>query len=164
MDTWQPLISLLEPSKFKDIWKFKISHEIWTFRIRYSHFARSCKILRWVVAACWNTFWTISHESVKFSHESAKFSHESAKFSHDHAKSTYTSSLTWNQFSLSSSFRTIMRICNIWFLSFPLPFIPFHSFDSTLITYENLAMSKPFFILGYNLVYYYFSPIWSMKN
>ena len=112
--------SLLEPSKFKDIWKFKISHEIWTFRIRYSHFARSCKILRWVVAACWNTFWTISHES--------------AKFSLDHAKSTYTSSLTWNQFSLSGSFCTIMRFCNIWFLSFPLLFIPFLCFDSTLTT------------------------------
>ena len=38
VDTWQPLISLLEPSKFKEIWKFNILHEIWTFRIRYSHF------------------------------------------------------------------------------------------------------------------------------
>ena len=39
VDTWQPLIGLLEPSKFKEIWKFNISHEIRTFRIRYSHFA-----------------------------------------------------------------------------------------------------------------------------
>ena len=157
MDTWKPLIGLIEPSKFKEIWKFNILHEILIFRIRYSHFARSCKILRWVVATCWNTFWTILHEC--------------AKFSHDHAESTYTISLAYNRFPPSSPFHTIMqifrmimRICNIWFLSFPLPFIPFHSFDSTLITYENLAMSKPFFILGYNLVYYYFSPIWSMKN
>ena len=29
---------------------------------------------------------------------------------------------------------------------------------------ENLAMTKPFSIIGYNLVYYYFSPIGSTKS
>ena len=94
MHTWQPLIGILEPSKFKEIWKFNISHEIWTFHIRYSHFALSCEIIRWAVTTCWNIFWTISHDHAKSTYIFLSLqplfifwfiSHNHAKFLHDHA-------------------------------------------------------------------------------
>ena len=89
------------------------------------NFAWSCEISGAIVVA--TTFQTISHDYVKFLHV--------------HAKSTYTSSLACNTNSLSSPIRMIMRICNTWFLSFPLSFFPFPSFNSTLTT-SNYPKSK----------------------
>ena len=96
------------------------------------NFAWLCEISGAIVVA--TTFQTISHDYVKISHV--------------HAKSTYTSSLACNTNSLSSPIRMIMRICNTWFLSFPLSFFSFPFFYSTLTTSNQLkSQSKPIALL-----------------
>ena len=135
MDTWHHLRNP-EAFPFNNLEfnnKTIISHELNQFAWRKpilhgrkkTNFAWSCEINGAAVAA--TTSWTMSHKCTKILHEYAKFSN-------DHAKSTCKFSLTYRTNPSSSPFRTVIRIYNIWFLSFPLLFLPFLSFDSTLTT------------------------------
>ena len=65
---------------------------------------------------------------------SGTISHNCAKISHDHTKSTCKFSLACSTNPSSGPFITVMRICNIWFLNFPLSFFLFPYFNFTLTT------------------------------
>ena len=76
VDTWQPHIGLSEPSKFTNMEfniKIMISYELQPFHTMTVIFAWSCEINGVVAAVATTTsFWTISHDYVKFSHVHAK--------------------------------------------------------------------------------------------
>ena len=122
-------------------------------------FKRSSRVFSFQQSGVWQQnkhftwFSTISHEENQFRMVMRnQWSNSSISSFLDHfawlcqifaysCETTSISSLACNQFSSSGLFRLvmqnfcmIMRICNIWFLSFPLSFLPFPSFDSTLTT------------------------------
>ena len=107
MDTWYHLKGLSEASPFSDLEfnnKLIILHEL-------NNFAWSCEISGVTVAT---TFWTISHDSVKFLHV--------------HVKSACKYSLSCNTNPFSGPFCIVMRNCTIWFLSSSLVLLSFFFF------------------------------------
>ena len=92
--------------------------------MKKTNFAWSCEMNE--VKTTLTTFWTISHNCVKFSHV--------------HAKSNCKFSLACCTNPSSGPCHTIMRNCTIWFLSSSLLLPLFSSFDFTLTTFNWLQI------------------------